>query len=476
MQALSTLMDTFSRYEKNDAGKSHHEHNHHRSHPQTGNQASQSLSTSFSYSSYQETSISSSSGSSRSFQSFSFSYNESSSSMRENGIKVLNHELGASLSAANTTEFQSKSAAEAPLKYEAIESEPPSPKEVADKILGVVINRLEQEAEQGASPERIGMLLEQAESGITKGFKQAENQIEQLGLSSDELSDDIDQSQKLINKGLNILQQAYIESDSEKANNPPTSTPTPTLTSTSNEPSARHTDNTQKNQVESSPLNEIPKREISQTAGYSQFSALSESTSIEIETQDGDIVSFSLSQLQASFKEGAFDSEASHYEGSYSSGQYAYSVEGDLDENEIKALNDLMVQIESLSEQFFGGDFQGAFESALSLGFDGAEIAGFSLNMNITQIQQVSTYEQVSNMGSSDHHQNTQFAPLSNFAHDLLETHKQAMEHFKNADQMITNLLGKMMEDRYSSEPSNTKEDLSPDSMESYINTLIENL
>jgi len=468
MQALSTLMDTFSRYEKNDTGKSHHEHNHHRSHPQTGNQASQSLSTSFSYSSYQETSFSSSSGGSHSFQSFSFSYNESSSSMRENGIKVLNHELGASLSAANTAEFQSKSAAEAPLKFEAIESEPPSPKEVADKVLGVVINRLEQEAEQGASPERLGMLLEQAESGITEGFKQAENQIEQLGLSSDELSDDIDQSQELINKGLNTLQQTYIESDSEKAINPPTST--------SSKPSAHDTDTPSKTQVYSSPLNEIPEREISQTAGYSEFSALSESTSIEIETQDGDIVSFSLSQLQASFKEGAFDSGASQSEGSYSSGQYAYSVEGDLDENEIKALNDLMVQIEALSEQFFGGDFQGAFESALSLGFDGAEIAGFSLNMNITQIQQVSTYEQVSNMGSNDHSQNTQFAPLSNFANDLIATHTQAMEHFKNADQMITNLLGKMMEDRYSSEPSNTKVDLSPESMESYINTLIENL
>jgi hypothetical protein len=388
--------------------------------------------------------------------------------MRGNGIKVLIHELAASLFTSNTTEFQAKTAIEAPPKLEAIEFEPPSPKETADKILGFVENRIEHEAEQGASPERLGKLLEQAESGINKGFKQAEKQIEQLGLSSDELSGDIDQSRKLIDKGLNALQQTYIENDSEK-------TPPP-QTSTSNEASARNTNNTQKTQVESSPLNEIPKREISQTAGYSQFSALSESTSIEIETQDGDIVSFSLNQLQASFKEGAYDSRASQYEGSYSSGQYAYSVEGDLDENEIEALNDLMVQIEALSEQFFGGDFQGAFENALSLGFDGSEIAGFSLNMNITQVQQVSTYEQVSNMGPSDHHQNTQFAPLSNFANDLLETHKQAMEHFKNADQMITNLLGKMMEDRYASEPSNTIKDLSLDSMESYINTLIDNL
>jgi len=300
-------------------------------------------------------------------------------------------------------------------------------------VLGFVEKRLEHEAAQGASSERLDSLLSQAKSGVEKGFDQAREQIGQLGLLNDDLSSEIEESESLIHTGLDKFETKYLQGDIERPSNTAASKPS----------------------ADSDTVQDSP---IATSSRYSQLNARADHTAIQIETQDGDIISINLSQLEASFRGGEFNSRSNHhhsttysaqYEGFYASEQYGFSIEGELDEGEIKALTDLMTQIEALSQQFFNGDFQGAFENALNIGFDASEIAAYSLDMTTIQVEQISTYEQVSQLGEHQPHTN-QFKPLADFANDLVSAHQAALEHFQNVDKLMISLLDKVTEGPFS--------------------------
>ncbi len=81
----------------------------------------------------------------------------------------------------------------------------------------------------------------------------------------------------------------------------------------------------------------------------------------------------------------------------YSSSDFSFSVEGDLDEDELEAIAGLIDDIDTLSNEFFEGDVKVAFEQAKQMGFDDEEIAQFSLNLRELDTKVVSkSYEQYS--------------------------------------------------------------------------------
>jgi hypothetical protein len=61
------------------------------------------------------------------------------------------------------------------------------------------------------------------------------------------------------------------------------------------------------------------------------------------------------------------------------------AVQGQLDEDELQAIGDLVQKVDALASQFFGGDMEAAFSAAADLGFDGSEIASFSLRMSLKE-------------------------------------------------------------------------------------------
>ena len=67
---------------------------------------------------------------------------------------------------------------------------------------------------------------------------------------------------------------------------------------------------------------------------------------------------------------------------SYSSSQFRVSVQGNLNTDELKAINDVLGQVSQVASQFFSGNVSQAFSSAASLGFDPKEIAGFALDLS----------------------------------------------------------------------------------------------
>ncbi|UZE94976.1 DUF5610 domain-containing protein [Alkalimarinus alittae] len=418
----------------------------------------------------------------------SLSFSSSSYSNHEKGVKILEQELEVRFTGARTSQ-------EAPASAFVPTFQPPSVDDVANKVLGFVENRIKQEAANGASMERLDNLLSQAREGVEKGFGQAREQIESYGLMTDKLDDEIDQSFEKINTGLDGLKENYVNSGAianERDNDQDLDNTDDQVEDRAEQvvaaPNNRGADKAdeQRNVAGQSDSNDrgFSNRSTGINAGYSAYSSLSEKAAIQITTQDGDVVSFSLEQIQASFERrdmsaGRYGFESSEMVGQYQSGQYSYSVDGDLDEGEIQALNDLMVQIESMSDQFFSGDFQGAFQSALELGFDGEEIAGFSVNLSQTSVQQVSAYQQVADLGQegevSGSDYGGRFDPLSDFFDSLQAAYDKASQ-FSQPAKLIEDLFDRVVGDRIESEQSQLPETTPFEQIQSYMAALLERL
>ena len=128
----------------------------------------------------------------------------------------------------------------------------------------------------------------------------------------------------------------------------------------------------------------------------------SERETLKITTADGDRVTIRFSQqdmvaLPAGWPNstggasstGAGSGSGGSQAAAISSGRIQISVKGNLDSNELKAIDDLVSQVDSLATQFFSGDVQDAFSAAASLNADPSQIANFSLHMSYVQLRAV---------------------------------------------------------------------------------------
>jgi hypothetical protein len=117
--------------------------------------------------------------------------------------------------------------------------------------------------------------------------------------------------------------------------------------------------------------------------------------SLNILTQDGDSIAIRFRSREAVAVQstgqtaGAVDAAASVSSDlqlySFASGQVQIAVEGQLDDDELTAIGDLLGKVHGLATDFFGGDMEAAFSAAADIGFDASEIASFSLRMSVRE-------------------------------------------------------------------------------------------
>ncbi|NOQ17225.1 MAG: hypothetical protein GQ581_09210 [Methyloprofundus sp.] len=135
--------------------------------------------------------------------------------------------------------------------------------------------------------------------------------------------------------------------------------------------------------------------------GFQSYaSRTSHSAEIEVRTQEGDIVTINISELaessQSEFQARQGNNSLSIYSetSSYSS-SFSLSVEGDLNEDELKSINDLVKQMTKVSDKFFDGNTVSAFKHANKIGFNTEQLSGFSMDLNRERsVQAVSAYQQ----------------------------------------------------------------------------------
>lgn len=110
------------------------------------------------------------------------------------------------------------------------------------------------------------------------------------------------------------------------------------------------------------------------------------SFSLELKTQEGDVISLSFQQAEfarMASAEGAFSLEAGFER------VVNMSVTGELSEKELAAVDGLIAQVAEEASALFEGDLGAAAERLANIGFDGQTLASFALDFKQTSYQEV---------------------------------------------------------------------------------------
>ncbi len=249
-----------------------------------------------------------------------------------------------------------------------------SPGAVSTRILDYVEKRLDTVAD----PEQRTALLDKARQGIAQGFADARDVLKGMGLLQGQVAANIDDTQQRIMDGLDKL--GPTASATDPATRPADPAPTPS------DPAAAS---------------------AGQAVAASFTQVETGSLSLSIQTADGDKITLSFQREQGSSAtayatrgSGNSSSGASFIE--YQSSSLSFSVEGNLDDGEKKAIASLVKDVEHLANRFFDGNVQAAFKQASRLGFDNQQLASFSLDLNHTvESRAVAAYQAVAGDSSS---------------------------------------------------------------------------
>lgn len=256
-----------------------------------------------------------------------------------------------------------------------------SPQAVTDRVLGFIQDRLEAERANGASEEEIQALYQQAVKGVEQGLREAKDIIQAQGLFSGEVQDNFYATVTKLADGLEALGESLfgVELDTQAEAVSPEGA------------SAEASDGIQG-------LNYQATEVAFQRA---------RTFDLQVTTRDGDTVTLHVSSGQSGYaKQTSLQTNGLSVQGLDAgfSGydNVAFSVDGDLDEGELAALQDLFAQVNSVAETFYAGDVEQAFDQAMSVGMDSEELAAFAVDLRQSQTVAVrDTYVAVENMAGS---------------------------------------------------------------------------
>ena len=321
--------------------------------------------------------------------------------------------------------------------------EPLTAEKVAGNILGFIERRLQMDVADGATQEQLQARLEAGLSGFKKGFAEASEKLEALSLLSPEVKTDIGKTYDLVLEGIDELRSKFIQS---------TETDTPEATPAT----SGQTGETIKTADASKPAATLDVPDFIPAAsssymGYGNYEyGRAREFSFELTTKEGDKVTIKATSSEGLAVEagraGRGNNSVSAMNASYSSSQsFSLSIEGELSEDELSAINDLLGRVNDLAGQFFDGNLDAAFDQAMNLGYDAEQISNFSLNLAQAEIQQVTqayqAFEPSSASGNVDK-QNLladQLLPLGNFIKDLLASLDRASE-FSEPKLLLANM------------------------------------
>lgn len=324
--------------------------------------------------------------------------------------------------------------------------EPLTAEKVSSNILGFIERRLQLDVAEGASQEAMQARLEAGLAGFKKGFAEASEKLEALSLLSPEIKTDIGKTYDLVLEGINELRSKFIQSTEVDTAEPKSNQPAEVLkTAEPKKPSAKL---------------DVPEflPATSSYLGYGNYEyGRAREFSFELMTKEGDKVTIKATSSEGLAVEagraGHGNSSVGAVNASYSSSQsFSLSIEGDLSENELSAINDLLGRVNDLASEFFDGDLDVAFDQAMNMGYDAEQIASFSLNLAQAEIQQVTqayqTFEPDRTAGNTDRPTllADQLLPLGNFIKDLIASLDRASE-FNEPKSLLSNMAEKVTGD-----------------------------
>lgn len=176
-----------------------------------------------------------------------------------------------------------------------------------------------------------------------------------------------------------------------------------------------------------------------------------ETFEMEIKTREGDIVKLSYSASQsAGFKASrtADESGVKQAFSAYSSQSenLSFSVQGELNDDEKKAIDNLMKDVDKLAQDFYGGDMQGAMQHAMALDMNKEQLSSLSLDLSYTQTRSaISAYQQVGALDQNTRNhpplRNAEVGTIGAFNQSLAGMLQEADRFFQDADKIVKKLF-----------------------------------
>tara|TARA_R110001583_G_scaffold1612_1_gene12682 strand:+ start:39223 stop:40329 length:1107 start_codon:yes stop_codon:yes gene_type:complete len=229
---------------------------------------------------------------------------------------------------------------------------------VAKNILSFVTGAISNAKDNGATDNELKKMLSDAQKGIKEGLASASDELSELGLLSHDIKKGIKETSTDLKKGLqNFADELFSSSKS-------------------------------------------PETAISSYKEGMHYN-LTEDASFQFKTNEGDTVNitFNSDYQQQSASVLKLSDNSLDYSSSTEvsfQGAFSFEVNGDLNEDEQQAINELMNGLQNVSDLFFNGELEDAFEQASEISMDPTHLASFSMDLQRTEtIVSIKEYQQV---------------------------------------------------------------------------------
>lgn len=340
---------------------------------------------------------------------------------------------------------------------------------VADSVLGFISSSIAKASERGESEQVLQEMFAGARAGVAMGIERAKESLNSVSAMTNEIEQGIAKSESLISQGIDELEQHYFpdEVKLEQTNDLINSTPLSAPHSASSPSSFLDSANDNDPSFDLDDFNGAAQGVSASRYQSDMYASKDRSSELSITTADGDLVTISFSQLQSyqrlesynqidayatnASNDGQGRSSSYYGQASQHSVQSQYtnemsfslSIDGELDDEERAAIEQLIAQVNSLQKEFFDGDIEKAYQQALAIGFDDSQIRAFSLELEQvetyavqTQYSEVASYSENATNSAAEN-----MKPLLSYIHQLEQNLEQARQLFAKNDAKIHELM-----------------------------------
>ena len=224
---------------------------------------------------------------------------------------------------------------------------------IVKNVLDFVKGAVNKAKADGKGDDELKSMLNEARKGVQMGIDEASEELKESNVFNADIAEGIEKSKEGIFSGLDEFEKSLFE-------------PQPDTLSLS----------------------------------AAQYASLSNQAGYSFTTAEGDEVVISFSDAYSQSKGASYYQEGDNEGVAYSeqnrqSVSFSISVNGDLNEDEQKAINEMMKDIRQVSDAFFGGDYDAAFDRAKELNIDSDQIANFTMDLRQTKTTAaISQYQQ----------------------------------------------------------------------------------
>lgn len=290
-------------------------------------------------------------------------------------------------------------------KYERVDKI--SSQQAADTILNFITQRIELDKANGANQDQLLERLDQGLKGFIKGFNEAKDQIEGMGLLTSDLSEEINDTFAQVTNGIEQLRERITGINSD-------------------------------NNLTTTDVSRV--RLAGQTYESTSFS-------LSLTTQDGDEITIEVSRsnqsrFSATQNSNGNSSSLNIKQQSTSSSSFNLIVNGELDDDELAAINQLLQDVDAIATDFFAGRFDEAFAQASELDINREELSSLNLQLQkTTTTKALASYQTTSQNGLSSGSINSS-SPFLELDHlldgiqNILEQAKKFEEPLQLLDQL----------------------------------------